>query len=142
VTEAHKVRLGKLRVRSRWSVGWPACSHGATRLRSEWLLRIDSPNFRVAGHTTALPIGERRLRLPTTPEAILRPMILEQGPLDQKTCRFDHSVTTCQCERSWLDCDGDSRSCFDGASAIKTAPMITRTATPISSPRATMLRNA
>ena len=70
------------------------------------------------------------------------PMILEQGPLDQKTCRFDRSATTCQCKWSWFECDADSRSCFDGASAIKTAPMITRTATPISSPRATMLRHA
>jgi hypothetical protein len=47
-----------------------------------------------------------------------------------------------QYEWSWLGCDGDSRSCFDGASAIKTAPMITRTATPISSALATMLRHA
>jgi hypothetical protein len=39
-------------------------------------------------------------------------------------------------EWSWLGCDGDSRSGFEGASAIRTAPMITRTATPISSPRA------
>src|ERR1035438_4721661 len=31
---------------------------------------------------------------------------------------------------------------FDGASAIKTTPISTRTATPISSPRATMLRHA
>src|ERR1700686_1914569 len=51
-------------------------------------------------------------------------------------------ATIRQYEWSWLGCDGDSRSCFDGASAIKTAPMITRTATPISSPRATMLRHA
>ena len=43
---------------------------------------------------------------------------------------------------SWLGWDTGSRSGFDGASAIKTAPMITRTATPISSPRATMLRHA
>jgi hypothetical protein len=69
-------------------------------------------------------------------------MILEQGPLDQKACRFDRSVTTCQCEWSWFERDADSKSCFDGASAIKTTPMITRTATPISSPRATMLRDA
>jgi hypothetical protein len=31
-----------------------------------------------------------------------------------------------QYEWSWLSCDGDSSSCFDGASAIKTAPMIAR----------------
>ena len=51
-------------------------------------------------------------------------------------------VDMSQYEWSWLGCDGESRSCFDGASAIKTAPMITRTATPISSPRATILRHA
>ena len=45
-------------------------------------------------------------------------------------------------EWSSLGCDADSTSCFDGASAIKTAPIITRTATPISSPRATMLQHA
>src|ERR1035437_987207 len=45
-------------------------------------------------------------------------------------------------EWSSLGCNTDSTSCFDGASAIKTAPIITRTATPISSPRATMLQHA
>jgi hypothetical protein len=70
------------------------------------------------------------------------PLILIKGPLDQETNRFYCSATTSQCEWSWFGCDARSRSPFDGASAIKTAPMITRTATPISSPRATMLRHA
>ena len=39
-------------------------------------------------------------------------------------------------------CEADSRRCFDGASEIKKAPMITRTATQINSPRAIMLRHA
>ena len=59
----------------------------------------------------------------------------------------------CPCAALWLGASWqfmafanydsvDPRSCFDGARAINTIPMSTRTATPISSSRATMLRHA